>query len=86
MVPSSRTAYSTQITELITGPLKLAITRAGTNVVLSWSGSVAGYQLQSTPSLAPATWTGAGSATLANNSYSLTLPASATRTFFRLKK
>jgi len=51
--------WSTQITELLTGPPSplLSIALAGNNVMLSWSNSAAGYQLQSSTNLiAAATW------------------------------
>jgi len=52
--------WSTQITELLTStaPL-LSISPSGTNVMISWTSSATGYQLQSAASLAsPVIWSG----------------------------
>ncbi|HWX19656.1 MAG TPA: hypothetical protein VN578_07090 [Candidatus Binatia bacterium] len=85
--PSSQTAWSTQITELITSPLVLALNLSGTNAVLSWSASAAGFQLQSTPSLVPANWTPVPQpAVLTGNQYSVALPMARAAAFFQLVK
>jgi len=85
--PSSSAAWSMQITEIIAAPLSLAIAHSGTNVLLSWPGAATGYQPQSTPSLNSPTWTGLPqSVTLANNQFSVTVPAANHAQFFRLAK
>jgi len=85
--PASSTAWSTQITELITGPLVLTSKTVGTNLQFSWSGSVAGYQLQTTSTLEPSNWLPVSqAATLTSGQYSVLIPAPATPAFFRLIK
>jgi len=87
MYPSSTTAWSTEITELIVSPLRLSITRSGPNVIVSWPASAAGYQLYSTSSLSPASWTlVAQSPTPSGDQLTVTLPASSAAQFFRLLK
>jgi hypothetical protein len=88
MYPSGTTAWSTQISELITGPLKLGIQLSGTNATLKWSGSVSGYQLESSTTLSSTNWTPvAQSVVLTNNQYSVSVPATnALSVFFRLRK
>jgi hypothetical protein len=51
--PSSSSAWSTRITQLFTlpGPVRLSASLAGANVVISWPGSAALLQLQSSPVL-----------------------------------
>ncbi|MBM3832617.1 MAG: hypothetical protein FJ403_04970 [Verrucomicrobia bacterium] len=66
---------------------KLAVTRAGSNAVLSWPTSAPGFVLESTSTLAPANWTVVTPAPVVNaaqNSVTVT-PASGTR-FYRLRK
>ena len=41
----------------VSAPPRLAVSRSGTNLVVSWSASTFGYVLQSTSSLTPGTWT-----------------------------
>jgi len=50
--------WSTQVTQLILSeaPPVLQITAAGTNALLSWPTNEIGFTLQSSPVLAPATW------------------------------
>ena len=87
MYPSSLTVWSTEISELITSPLTLSIKLAGTNALLSWSGSVAGYHVQSTPSLSPTNWTlVAQTPTLSNGQYTVSVPATGIEKLFRLIK
>src|SRR5262249_32058133 len=87
LYPSSSTAWSTRITELITEPLVLSITPAGTNIALSWSPSFSGYQVQSTPSLGSPNWAAVGGTpVLANDQYTLLLPATSPAAYFRLIK
>lgn len=88
MVPSAKTAWFTQITELIATPVRLAIQMDGTNVVLSWSAAASSYQLQTADTLGSApTWTSPGVVTsVSNGRIVATLPATTERRFFRLAK
>ena len=54
---------------------RLSIVAAGTNVMISWSPSLAGWVLQQAPSLSPVTWSNAPSG--ATNP--ITVPAALTR-------
>lgn len=85
--PSGSSAWSTQITELITRETALGITLSGTNLVLSWP-TTAGYQLQSTPSLGPApAWAPVPQTPLVQGGNStVVLPTAAGTAFFRLAK
>ena len=66
------------------GP-QLAIVRAGTNVLLSWSANATGFVLQSTPSLAPTTWTNiATNPPIVNGRYTVTNAITGSRKFYRL--
>ena len=88
LYPSSANAWSTAITELILAPLTLTISQAGTNVLVSWPASVAGYQLQSSTTLAPTNWmavTGPNPV-VTNNQWCVTLPLVSGTTFFRLSR
>jgi hypothetical protein len=67
-------------------PVKLSIARSGTNVIVSWPASPAGFALQAAPSLsAPITWqdvlTGS---VLSNVMNTVTLPSASSMQFFRL--
>ena len=88
MFPSSKTAWSTQLTELIATPLLLSLTKSATNIVLSWPGAAAGYQLQSTLKLPPTNWSQVTTPApqLTNNLYMVSLPATNRTRFFRLTK
>jgi hypothetical protein len=87
MRPSSTTAWSMQITELIAAPLSLSIASSGTNILLSWPRAAAGYQLQSTPTLSSPVWTTVPQTViLANNQFTVSVPATNQVRFFRLKK
>jgi hypothetical protein len=80
--------WSTQITELITttAPPLLSISPSGTNVMVSWSSSATGYQLQSAASLAPpVNWSNVSLATNTNAGQAFVLaPVSGGSQFFRL--
>ena len=67
-------------------PVKLSFTRTGTNAVVSWPASPAGFILQSSSSLsAPIDWQNvAEQSFLSNAANTVTLPASSTMQFFRL--
>ena len=86
MYPSSRTAWSTQVTELIVKPLVLSSTVNGTNVVVSWPSAATKFHLEFSQSLSPSpTWsTITQMPTVANGQASVALPASDAGGFFRL--
>jgi hypothetical protein len=80
--------WSTQISELIAAqPLpQLAIAPAGTNVLISWPSSAAGFQLQSNTNLVSANSWMPVSQTLSTNGnvISVLVPESGSQQFFRL--
>jgi hypothetical protein len=80
--------WSTQISELIAAqPLPpLAIAPAGTNVLISWPSSAAGFQLQSNTNLVSANSWMPVSQTLSTNGnvISVLVPESGSQQFFRL--
>ena len=87
MYPSSSTAWSTQITELIAAPLLLSMAQVDTNIVVSWNSAAGGYQLQSNSSLAPAGWSLVSQAPVLNsNQFSVSLPLPSSGQLFRLVK
>lgn len=68
-------------------PPPVSIARDGANVVLSWSSSATGFQLQSSPTLAPASWTASSlTPTVQGGLNTVTLTPSAASQFFRLAK
>jgi hypothetical protein len=89
MYPSDSNIWSTEITELITVPQPvLNISRAGTNVNVSWPSGATGYQLQSATNLMPViAWSNVAQTPQTNGALlTLQLPASPAQQFFRLKK
>jgi hypothetical protein len=88
--PANNDVWSTQITELLTSlPLpQLSITRAGTDAMVSWPGSAAGYQLKSTTSLvSPVAWSNVTNTESTNGgTISVLVPVSGGQQFFRLQK
>jgi uncharacterized repeat protein (TIGR03803 family) len=64
----------------------LAIARAGTNVLLTWTTNWTGFVLQSTPNLAPpATWTTVtANPAIVNGQYTVTNAITGARKFYRL--
>jgi hypothetical protein len=86
MYPSDSDVWATRITQLLTVPLQLAISRSGTNVTVSWPGLAADYQLLSTTNLAPpVVWSNVTQTTLTNGSQAFVLvPISGRQQFFRL--
>ncbi len=88
MYPSSKSAWSTQITELIAAPLVLAMSASRTNVTLSWPAAAGGYQLQFTPKLSSPNWMPVTTQTLTptNNQYVVSLSVTNGAQFFRLAK
>ncbi len=85
--PADSSTWSTQITELITRTPGLSLTLNGTNLVLSWPAT-AGYQLQSTPGLGPASaWTVVTrTPTLQGGNSMVIIPTDSGSAFFRLAK
>jgi len=66
---------------------EIAIRRDGTNVVLSWPVSDTNWVLECADSLASTNWTAVTAASVTNNgTVSVTVPALASRQFFRLNK
>ena len=80
--------WQMQITELMTSLAlpQLAIAPAGTNVLVSWPSSAAGYQLLFTTSLAPpAAWSNVTQTVQTNNTQAFVLvPISGQQQYFRL--
>ena len=69
----------------VSAPPRLAVSRSGTNLVVSWSASTFGYVLQSTSSFQPGTWKNVpiGSVILGNQQMA-TISLATTAQFFRL--
>lgn len=66
---------------------RLEIVRSGSNVVLSWTNSVSGFQLRRTTSLSPIAWEDVtNSVTVDNRQYNVTDDTSAASSFYRLRK
>ena len=86
MIPVGASAWATQITELITSPVRLTITPSGANIIVSWPAAATGFQLQHSPSLPqPGNWTPVmQTPVVANNQSTVSLPASESAGFFRL--
>lgn len=85
--PSSRNAWSTQVTELITTTAvpasNLSIALASTNALLSWPSSL--FVLQTSPGLSNPNWTPVTQNLATNNGVvTATLPANGGQGFFRL--
>jgi hypothetical protein len=89
-IPSKRSTWATQITELIVGPdlsLALSIVRGTNNVQLSWSTNAAAAQLEFTPALSGTNdWASVtAAATVVSNLFQLTVPAGTrSQGFYRL--
>ena len=88
MYPSGPAVWSTQITQLLTvaGPVRLTVGLAGTNLVVSWPGSAALLQLQSTTNVAPGSvWSPVPQPPVTvGHVTSVQVPASGRQQFFRL--
>jgi hypothetical protein len=78
--------WSTRITQLLTAPLRLAISPSGTNVMVSWPVLASDYQLLSTTNLAsPAAWSNTSQPVQTNSTLAFVLaPISGRQQFFRL--
>jgi hypothetical protein len=74
-------------TRVATARPPLAISRAGTNVVLAWPSSFMGFGLQSATNLGSTNWIAVTNAqALVNGNYNVTNAHSSTRKFYRLMK
>ena len=78
--------WSTRIVQLLTAPLQLRISLAGSDVMVSWPVFAADYQLLSATNLVPpVVWSSVTQATLTNSSQAFVLvPNSGGQQFFRL--
>ncbi len=82
--PSSASAWSTQVTELMTGFPTLSASASGNNLLLSWSGTL--LNLETTSSLAPPSWTPVEQNLSTNNGVvTAQLPMTNGVGFFRLR-
>jgi len=86
--PSSKSAWSTQVTELITSSAvptpNLSISESGNNLVLSWASTL--FNLQTASSLATPNWTQVTQNLSTNNGVvTAAIPASGGQGFFRLQ-
>jgi hypothetical protein len=88
MYPSDTDVWTTRISELLTTPLQLALTTAGLNATITWPSALAGYQLQSSPSLRlPVTWKNVTQSPTTNGSLvSVTVPMTSGQQYFRLQR
>jgi hypothetical protein len=93
MIPTQRTTWSTQITELMlssstsSSPVSLSITRGPNDAVISWPTNAANFQLQFTPALSSTnnTWsTVSPSLTVVSNMFQTVVPTSTSQGFYRL--
>jgi hypothetical protein len=64
----------------------LRVTLSGANVVVSWQSNLAGFGLESTSNLSSGIWTPVGGAVLSGGRFQVTVPATTSPQFFRLKK
>jgi hypothetical protein len=62
-------------------PISLSLTRAGTNLSLTWTGGLPPFTLQQTPTLSSAAWTAIATTATQNANIAITNPAS----FFRVQ-
>lgn len=87
MVPTARSTWVTQITEIITSAPALNVGLSGTNAVLSWPAYASTMQLQANANLTnSAAWANVTQSLATNGSQvNVTLPATNTANFFRLK-
>jgi hypothetical protein len=69
-----------------TGP-ELKIVRSETNVILTWPAEAAGFTLQSSTNLPAATWSPVSpTPVIVNCQNTVTIPISATQSYYRLIK
>jgi hypothetical protein len=67
-------------------PPQLNISRTGNNVAISWPTNATGFTLQTTASLAPASWSNAGNPVVQGNQNVFTTTATNAARFYRLKQ
>jgi hypothetical protein len=66
-------------------PPQLDITRSGTNVILTWTDTAAGFTLQSTTNLSTVAWSANSPApVIVNGQFTVTNAISGWQQFFRL--
>jgi hypothetical protein len=83
--PSSGSAWSTQVTELLTGFPDLSFSSSSSNLVLSWSGTL--FELETTTSLANPNWSPVTQNLSTNNGVVIAqVPTTGGQGFFRLQK
>ena len=83
-IATGASTWSTQVTELLTGPPNLSISTSGNTLLLSWTGT--SYGLQTTSDLATPTWTAVAQNLSTNNGViTAQLPISQVQAFFRLQ-
>lgn len=71
----------------MSGPPTLEITRAGSDVILSWPSAAIGFNLQQTPALMPSNWTQVNAVPSDDGvTKSVTLPITNSVSFFRLAR
>ena len=81
--PASASAWSTQVTELLTGYPNLSFSASTNNLVLSWSGTL--FTLQTTPTLANPNWVPVTQNLATNKGLVTALIPAAGQGFFRLQ-
>jgi len=90
MYAASASAWGMQITELIAAPLALSVSRAGTNILVSWPSAAAEYKLQYNPTMAglsATNWALAPQApTLNGSQLTVSVAATGPARYFRLIK
>jgi hypothetical protein len=88
MIAVGSSKWATQISQIVTGPLRprLTVTPRTVGLVVSWPATATNYQLQSSPALgANANWTPVTqSPSLQNNINSVSLSTSQSQAFLRL--
>jgi hypothetical protein len=85
MIPTDVDVWATQVTELVVG-LKLSLTVANNNAVISWPAPATGFALQSSPDVAGTNWTSISQNLSTNNGQIFySTPISAAPAFYRLK-
>jgi hypothetical protein len=68
-------------------PPSLSVAKSGSNIVVSWPASAAGYGLQASDALVPSAWTAVTNTPVPSGSdLTVTLPAGSASQYFRLKK
>jgi thiol-disulfide isomerase/thioredoxin len=77
--------FEDAILPLLYPPIPLNAGRAGTNIVMNWAGSIAGYLLQSSTNLTSTNWLNVASTIeVSGQTNSVRLPISGENRFFRL--